>query len=225
MEEWKTINGTGNKYSVSNLGNVRRNAHYTIVNPSGNKVYYKERLLKPYLDSTGYYVVKLQSDDKKSIVKKIHRLVAEHFIENPNRLPVVNHIDENKTNNCVSNLEWCTTQYNNSYGNRNNKIKQANSKKIAQYSMDGKLIKIWDSLSQASQFFGATSTIYISRVCRRQFGRKSYKGFVWKYVDEDVLSDNQNKENGFKDKQNLIKMVLKTFSKEELYNIIKYYEQ
>ena len=181
MENWRTIEGTNGNYSVSDLGNVRRNEHYTEVTP-GTFNHYRERLLKPTTESSGYLVVKMQVG-KKSIVKKIHRLVAEAFIPNPDNLPCVNHKDENCTNNSKDNLEWCTYKHNANHGTRNDRLRKASGIRVAQYSLDGNLIKIWDSVSQASQHFGCKSTSPIRRVCKREKGRYSYKGFVWRYVD------------------------------------------
>lgn len=223
MEEiWKTIKETDGKYSVSNLGNVRRNEHYTIVKPQNTKVHYNERLLKSYKDSTGYAVVSLQTTNGTS-PRKIHRLVAEAFIENPNDLPIVNHIDENKQNNNVSNLEWCDAKYNANHGTRNIRIKKQTSIRVAQYTMDGKLVKIWDSMSQAAASFGAKTTSYIRRVCTNQFGRHSYKGYIWKYVDQKVIGDETLKQQMMNDKQLLTEIIMKTFSKEELQNIVNSY--
>lgn len=223
MEEiWKTIKETDGKYSVSNLGNVRRNEHYTIVKPQNIKVHYNERLLKSYKDSTGYAVVSLQTENGAS-PKKIHRLVAEAFIENPNNLPIVNHIDENKQNNNVSNLEWCDAKHNANHGTRNIRIKKQTSIRVAQYTMDGKLVKIWDSMSQAAASFGAKTTSYIRRVCTNQFGRHSYKGYMWKYIDQKVIGDETLKQQMMNDKQSLTEIIMKTFSKEELQNIVNSY--
>ena len=69
----------------------------------------------------GYESISLYKDYKSKSFK-VHRLVAEAFVPNPNNLPFVNHIDEDKVNNMVENLEWCTRQYNNNYGRRNEKI-------------------------------------------------------------------------------------------------------
>ena len=217
MELWKTIEETGGLYSVSNFGNVRRNEHYTIVKPNIQKQketiqFYKEKVIKPYIDSTGYKVVRIRTKDGKDIVRKIHRLVALAFVDNPNGYDTVNHIDENKTNNTADNLEWCTAKYNANYGTRNARIKQKTSRKISQYTPEGKLVKVWNSMSEAAKSLGASTTTYLRRVCTNQFGRKTYKGFVWKYT-EDV------------DKDNLIKLIIKTFSKEELQKIIDNYEE
>lgn len=223
MEEiWRTIKGTDEKYSVSNLGNVRRNDHYTEVTP-GVFNHYKERLLNPYYESTGYKVVSLNIKPKP-LVKKVHRLVAEAFIPNPDNMPCVNHKDENPINNSVENLEWCDYQYNANHGTRNERIKKASSIRVAQYTMDGKLVKIWDSMSQASQHFGASTTSYIRRVCKKEFGRHSYKGFIWKYVDKKVIGDNELKEQMIKDKEQFTELIMKTFSKHELQTIVDSYD-
>ena len=88
-------------YQVSNLGRVKS---------LGNSKTRKEKILKPEI-RTGYYSVNLCKSGKRK-KHRVHRLVAQAFIENPKNLPVINHIDENKLNNCVENLEWCTHEYN-----------------------------------------------------------------------------------------------------------------
>lgn len=222
MENWRTIEGTNGNYSVSDLGNVRRNEHYTEVTP-GNFNHYKERLLKPITESSGYLVVKLQIGNK-SVPKKIHRLVAETFIPNPNDLPCVNHKDENRTNNCLNNLEWCTYKENANYGTRNERLRMISGIRVAQYTLDGALIKIWNSISEAANHFGCKSTSSIRRVCKKEKGRKSYKGFVWRYIDQKVIGDNNLKEQSFNDKEFLTQLIMKTFSKEELLQIINSYD-
>ena len=98
MEEiWKDIKGYENKYQISNLGNVK-----SLV---GN-----HKMLKPKIDR-GYKRVGLSMDNKSKLFR-VHRLVAEAFIPNPNNYPMVNHIDRDKINNVDSNLEWCTALYN-----------------------------------------------------------------------------------------------------------------
>lgn len=112
----------------------------------------------------------------------IHRLVAQAFIPNPNDLPQVNHKDENKANNCIDNLEWCTAKYNSNYGNRTKKVSKALSKKIEQYDINGNFIKEWDSMIEATKNVGVKSNCHIWQCCNKQ--RKSAYGYVWRYVDD-----------------------------------------
>ena len=124
MEIWKNIEGFGNKYEVSNLGRVKKKEttkrHYF-----GGFSIVKEKILIPNKHREGYLYAQLIVDGKKTPIG-IHRLVAEAFIENPNNLPFVNHKDENKENNNVENLEWCTREYNNNYGTRLKRISESN---------------------------------------------------------------------------------------------------
>jgi hypothetical protein len=113
MEEkeiWKPIEGYEN-YQVSNFGVVKSLKHK------------KEIILIPYKDIWGYLRVTLCKNGNYKHFK-IHRLVAQAFIPNLNNYPQVNHIDENRLNNHVDNLEWCTAKYNSNYGNRTNKLKK-----------------------------------------------------------------------------------------------------
>ena len=113
QEIWKDINEYEGKYQISNLGRVKS------LNYARRK---QERILKPGIQKkTGYISVTLLKERKKK-TKTIHRLVAETFIPNPENLHQINHKDENKQNNCVDNLEWCSAKYNSNYGHRNEKI-------------------------------------------------------------------------------------------------------
>ena len=106
-EVWKDVVGYEGLYQVSNLGRLK----------SAPRPRTKGGLLKPQYDRKGYLTFGLCKNGKSKMAK-IHRLVAEAFIPNPGKLPEVNHKDEQKDNNCVENLEWCTTQYNSNYGTR-----------------------------------------------------------------------------------------------------------
>ena len=107
IEEWRDVVGFEGYYKVSNLGRVL----------GLKRKYSGEHLMHPAIDAIGYEVVCLRKPGYK-VNKKVHRLVAEAFITNPDNLPCVNHKDEVKSNNCVDNLEWCTHRYNNVYGTR-----------------------------------------------------------------------------------------------------------
>ena len=114
MEEiWKPVNEDGFEgvYEVSNLGRVRSLDHKT------KRGMVKGKYLKPGVDWQGYHHVVLYNNGVRK-VRYIHRLVAIAFIENVYNHPQVNHKDENKANNQVSNLEWCSDSYNLSYGMR-----------------------------------------------------------------------------------------------------------
>lgn len=101
MEEWRAIAGYEGLYEVSNLGRVRSLKYW-----GGNRV----AILKQATSKRGYKKIALTSEKKTFL---IHRLVAQAFIPNPENKPEVNHIDGNKQNNCVNNLEWVTGSENN----------------------------------------------------------------------------------------------------------------
>ena len=112
MEEeiWKPIKDYEGLYEVSSIGRVRSLGR-EIIDSKGRKQCFKERILKLQYDRYGYLYVPLRNRDNRKKFK-VHRLVAEAFIPNPDNLPQINHIDGNKDNNKVENLEWCTNKYN-----------------------------------------------------------------------------------------------------------------
>ena len=115
MEIWKDIEGYEGRYQISNLGRVKSLSR-TIDVGGKFKRFQPERILKPSKGVKGYLLVELYKNNC-SKMKRVHRLVAESFIPNPKKLLSVNHIDENKENNTMENLEWCTDRYNNLYHN------------------------------------------------------------------------------------------------------------
>lgn len=118
--EWKPTAET-NRYEVNNIGQVR-NAK------TGH-------ILSLQLDKNGYVRCSLYYNNKTHY-RPVHRLVMEAFVPNPNNLPQVNHKDEDKINNCIDNLEWCTNQYNNNYGTRAERQSQSAKGRVG--GMQGK---------------------------------------------------------------------------------------
>lgn len=159
MEKWKPLK-YNEKYLISSKGKI--------------KSLYTNKLIKSFVMKKGYEEVSLWINNKRKTYR-VHRLVAETFIPNPDKLPQINHKDENKQNNSVDNLEWCTLKYNHDYGSRNSKMK----KKVCQLDKKGNLIKIWDGIVDIEKqlnLFGSN----ITAVCKGR--RKTYKGYKWKYL-------------------------------------------
>lgn len=132
-EIWKPVVNYEGLYEISNLGSLRSCEHKVPVSHRGYNGYrtVHQQICKTGINKFGYEVVKL-CKNRKYKQAFIHRLVAQAFIPNPDDLPQVNHIDENKLNNCADNLEWCTRKYNCNYGTRNTKV--SNSRKGMQFT-------------------------------------------------------------------------------------------
>lgn len=107
MEIWKDVVGYEGLYQVSNLGNVKRVGSFRGV----NKAYLNNYYLKPLDNGKGYFRIKLTVNNKSKRVM-LHRIIAEAFIENQNQYPCINHINGNKKDNRIENLEWCTQSQN-----------------------------------------------------------------------------------------------------------------
>lgn len=181
---WKDIEGFEDYYQVSNCGLVKSLSR-TITRGNGSyKI--KERILSPAKHKSGYLYVVL-SKDGLDYVKKVHRLVAEAFVPNPNNLPCVNHKDENKRNNVATNLEWCTHQYNINYSGNTIKAAKAISVKIVSIDKDGNKT-LYDSINLAARYINGDASC-ITKVAK--LINKSHKGYVWRYASsftKDELS-------------------------------------
>lgn len=181
MEEiWKPVIGYEDLYEVSNLGRV-----WSIERIDSGGVKRGGHFMSFTSDKGGYLRCKLTKNGKCKIML-VHRLVAMAFIQNPNSLPQINHIDENKQNNVVSNLEWCDSAYNINYGSRKEKVraKALNgicSKPVAQYSIDGVLIKVYPSLNEAARQTGL-GIGNLNSCCLNKPHYKTCGGCIWKYA-------------------------------------------
>ena len=157
-EEWRPVKGYEGLYEVSNMGRVKSLARsWSQVNKHGTLSYYTKPdcILAPFPIKGGYFRVSLRNYDKEVHPRTIHRIVAEAFIPNPLNLPQINHKDEDKSNNCVENLEWCDIQYNCAYGTRSARI-YANGggkrkKPIGKYDLNGNLLETYESMAEAAR--------------------------------------------------------------------------
>ena len=118
-EEWRDIKGFEGKYQISSLGRVKSLDTERNVGKFNGKYLNKGRVLKQGLNGTGYFRAYFILNRVRFSLF-IHRLVAEHFIENPNNLPIINHKDGNKLNNNLYNIEMCTVRYNTLHAFDNN---------------------------------------------------------------------------------------------------------
>ena len=178
-EIWKDIEGYEDDYQVSNLGRVKSLPKKCW---NGKGYWFRDgRILIPIKSKKGY----LNEWCRKRIFK-VHRLVANAFIPNPQNLPQVNHIDGDKTNNCVTNLEWVTDGENLLHAYRVLGRKQKagknhhNSRAVLQLK-DGKIINSFDSLNEATRATGAHHS-GISMCCNGKI--KKHKGYQWRYKEE-----------------------------------------
>lgn len=185
IEEWLPIEGYEN-YQVSNLGRVK------------SLKYGKEKILSQCRLKNGYlYVVLCKNGKMKGF--RVHRLVAMAFLENPNNYTCINHKDEDKTNNCVDNLEWCTQKYNSNYGTCQERrvastdykafqerrvanidwksVAEKKSKQVYQYTKDEKLVAIWQSTAECGR--SGFDQGHIAKCCLGK--RKQHKGYIWSY--------------------------------------------
>lgn len=164
-EIWKPITEFEGFYEVSNTGKVR--------NIKRNKE------LVSCKNNHGYLQVLLCKNGKRKCVR-VHKLVALAFIDNPHNYDCINHKDENKTNNYVDNLEWCTVKYNNTYGTMQQRSAEKRRKPVAKM-LNGNIVAIYNSAVEANRITGINCS-KIRMCCRGE--RKTAGGFCWKNIKD-----------------------------------------
>ena len=164
METWRAIAGYKGLYEVSDIGRVKS---------LGNNKYRKEKILTPGKNTGGYLRIGLSKDGHTKYLL-VHRLVAEAFIPNPNNLETVNHKDEVKTNNTVSNLEWMSREDNVAYSRP-----QWEKRSVQMFDKStGELLATFPSLMEAERVTGIDDRS-ISKCCNGKL--KTHKGYIWRY--------------------------------------------
>ena len=174
MEIWKDVIGFEGKYKVSDRGLVKTMSY---------KKTGKERLLSERIVS-GYNRVVLYKDGKAEN-KYVHRLVAENFIPNPNNLKEVNHIDGNKLNNCIENLEWVSAKQNSTHAVLS-KLRILPTYKVIQKTIREEVVKEWDSVYEITHCCGYDSSM-IYKCCENKLD--TAYGFKWEYSTRDTESN------------------------------------
>lgn len=193
IEIWKPIVGYESLYEVSNLGKVKRlSVSRPMISKVGNLTqrFYKEKLLKPQKWTNDYLFIML-SKNKQTQQFSLHRLVAIHFIPNPENKPEVNHKYGDKEDCRADALEWSTSSENQKHsydvlkrcvvrnGHKLRGDKMSTSKKVKQIDSDGNIIKTWDSMGEIERNLGVSQSS-VSDCCRGLL--KCTKGFIFKYA-------------------------------------------
>ena len=183
-EKWKPVEGYEDLYEVSNLGRVKSLDRYGPHNKGGRRVI-KGRVLKPWKQRNGYEYVSISRDGCLRCFS-VHRLVAQAFVENsdPEHFTIINHKDEDKTNNVWTNLEWCDYAFNNSYGTRTAKASEKRSKPVCGYTNQAEVVIRFKSATEAERY--GFNQGAIAACCRGR--EKCHRNLFWCYEeDEDKI--------------------------------------
>ena len=167
QEIWRDIEGYEGLYQVSNMRRIK-SLNY---NKSG-----KEGILKLRKDKDGYLQLQLHKEGECKDYK-VHRLVGQTFLENLEGLPEINHKDEDKTNNCVENLEWCSSEYNKNYGTRNKRVSKSLSKPL----MCVETNEIFNSAQEAQEQTGIDASSIGKCANHRKYFRTARR-LHWQYI-------------------------------------------
>ena len=191
-ETWRDVVGFEGFYEVSDKGRI-----HSVERRDSRGHRRRGRILKPKYNRGGYLTVNLCKNGKLK-TKNVHRLVAETFLPNPNDLPQVNHRDEVKDNNNVENLEWCDARYNSNHGTRNERMAQAQSKKVRAVNAKTGVVVEFNSTAEAGR--KGYHCGVVSMACRGVYKARTgtlmggdghlYRGYRWSY---EVAEENESK--------------------------------
>lgn len=181
QEIWKDIPGYEGAYQASNKGRIKRLESVVEVNSHIYRRTVPAHICKQYPQRNGYVAVNLFKGGAQKRCN-VHRLIAVTFIPNPECLPQVNHKDENKTNNCIENLEWCSAQYNINYGDRTRRMSYTQGKRVRvtnKQSGESRIfLKIQDAVNELN--IPLNGRMNISK-CLRGIIKSAY-GYKWEYA-------------------------------------------
>ncbi len=179
MEEiWKEVEEFDGNYLISNLGRLKSKSRI-VKHPKGTCIL-KEKILSQVKTKKGYIEFQITYNGKH-YSRKAHRLVANAFIDNPDNKPQINHINGNKTDNRVENLEWCTNSENQIHAVKND-LKP--TRRVLQYDLDGKFIREWKSATDAGRELGVPYRAILSNCIGRN---KTAYGYQWQFKSERYI--------------------------------------
>ena len=190
QEIWKDVKGYEGYYQISNYGRLK-----------SFKVDGNGKILKLTNKNGDYFSVVLQGKGKERRSTRIHRLVAEAFIPNPDNKPQINHIDGNKQNNHINNLEWCTSKYNIAHAIKThpeqldemiNYNKHIRPKKIVQMDTNGNILNVFDNAISAGKHTNVCSR-NILQCASFENRRHTAGGFVWRFEGEEDIKTNRKR--------------------------------
>lgn len=195
-EEWKDIEGFEGLYQISTFGRVKSLVGW-VGNKNIKKYIHREKILKTKPKKNGYLVVTLRYQNVIKY-KSIHRLVAKTFLPNPNNYPVVNHIDGNKTNNNINNLEWCTYSHNTREAIKiglmpkpNTVLKRWTGKFGKEHNKSRHIYQIDKNTKKVvAEYYGVPEITRKTGFCESALyavlhhRRKTTGGYIWEFADE-----------------------------------------
>lgn len=182
-EVWKDVKGYEGFYKVSNMGRVK-SLEREVLYSNGRIHKYGEKILSTFANKKGYVTVCLCKNGVCE-VKRLHQVVISAFYDRPHGMNSINHKDENKANNRLDNLEYCTSKYNSNYGTRTERYRakvindKRRSKKISQLTLEGDFIRTFPSLGEVFRVYGFQSA-HISSVANGK--SKSAYGYKWQWA-------------------------------------------